>query len=252
MKTNTYKPNRLVVLFIYLIAFVLMTFSFHTRAEGAAGSGAETADTTGTAQVETTKKEVVKEAKAEKKAKDAKKEKKEDVKKDAAKKSKDTSVVIDTSMGKITVKLDAEKAPISVENFLKYVDKKHYDKTIFHRVMKDFMIQGGGHFADMTEKPTEFPQIKNEADNGLFNKRGTIAMARMNEKDSATAQFFINVVNNSMLDYKSPAQFGYAVFGEVTSGMDVVDKIRNVETTTKGPHADVPVKTITINSITRK
>lgn len=212
MKTHTYKPNRLVVLFIYLIAFVLMTFSFHTRAEGA------------------------------------------ETKKNAVKKtdSKDVSVVIDTSMGKITVKLNAEKAPISVENFLKYVDKKHYDKTIFHRVMKDFMIQGGGHLADMTEKPTEFPAIKNEADNGLFNKRGTIAMARMNEKDSATAQFFINVVNNSMLDYKSPAQFGYAVFGEVTSGMDVVDKIRNVETTTKGPHSDVPVKTITINSITRK
>lgn len=207
MKTNTYKPNRLVVLFIYLIAFVLMTFSFHSRA-------------------------------AEKAA--------------PKKKSQDQIVVIDTSMGKITVKLDAEKAPITVENFLKYVDNKHYSKTIFHRVIKDFMIQGGGHLADMTEKPTEYPPIKNEADNGLFNKRGTISMARMNEKDSATAQFFINTVNNPMLDYVSPARFGYAVFGEVTSGMDIVDKIRNVETTTKGPYADVPVKTITINSITRK
>lgn len=212
-----------------------MTFSFHTRADAA-----EAAGTTGTAKVETTKKEVAKETKADKKAKDA------------VKKSGDTTIVIDTSVGKITVKLNAEKAPITVENFLKYVDNKHYNKTIFHRVMKDFMIQGGGHLVDMTEKPTEFPAIKNEADNGLFNKRGTIAMARMNEKDSATAQFFINVVNNSMLDYQSPQQFGYAVFGEVTSGMDVVDKIRNVETTTKGPHADVPVKPITINSITRK
>lgn len=220
MKTNTYKPNRLLVLFIYLVAFVLMTFGFHSRAE---------------------------DKKAEKKAKPAaaKKETKKDVK-------KNTVVVIDTTMGKITVKLNAEKAPISVENFLKYVDNKHYEKTIFHRVIKDFMIQGGGHLADMTEKPTEFPAIKNEADNGLFNKRGTIAMARMNEKDSATAQFFINTVNNPNLDYQSPQQFGYAVFGEVTSGMDVVDKIRAVETETKGPHGDVPKKPITINSIKRK
>lgn len=198
-----------------------MTFSFHSRA----------------AETETAKK-------ADKKAKPAAKE--------TTKKAKDTTVVIDTSMGKITVKLNAEKAPISVENFLKYVDNKHYTKTIFHRVIKDFMIQGGGHTADMTEKPTEYPPIKNEADNGLFNKRGTIAMARMNEKDSATAQFYINVQNNPMLDYQSPQQFGYAVFGEVTAGMDVVDKIRNVKTTTKGPMADVPESTITINSITRK
>lgn len=210
MKTNTYKPNRLVVLFIYLVAFVLMTFSFHSRADA-----------------------------------------KEAAKKDAAK-VKETSVVIDTSMGKITVKLNAEKAPKTVENFLKYVDNKHYNNTIFHRVMKDFMIQGGGHLADMTEKPTEFPPVKNEADNGLFNKRGTISMARMTDKDSATAQFFINVANNSMLDYESPAKFGYAVFGEVTSGMDVVDKIRAVDVTTKGPHENVPVKPITIKSITKK
>ncbi|MFZ3231870.1 MAG: peptidylprolyl isomerase [Pseudobdellovibrio sp.] len=207
MKTNTYKPNRLLVFWIYLVAFALMTFSFHSRAAG---------------------------------------------KVDTKKAAKETVVVIDTSMGKITVKLNAEKAPITVENFLKYIEKKHYDNTIFHRVMKDFMIQGGGHTADMTEKPTEFPPIKNEADNGLFNKRGTISMARMNETNSATAQFFINVVDNAMLDYQSPARFGYAVFGEVTAGMDIVDKIRNVAVTTKGPHENVPVQPITIKTITKK
>ncbi|MFN3455291.1 MAG: peptidylprolyl isomerase [Pseudobdellovibrio sp.] len=158
-------------------------------------------------------------------------------------------VMIDTSLGKIKVKLDADKSPISTENFLKYVDKKFYDKTIFHRVIDGFMVQGGGFTADMKEKPTLFPSIKNEAKNGLSNKRGTLAMARTNEVDSATSQFFINVVDNERLDYQSDQRYGYAVFGEVIDGMDVVDKIKNSATTTKGDYADVPVKTITINSI---
>ena len=170
----------------------------------------------------------------------------------AAKKAanKDTSVIISTSMGDIKVKLNAEKAPITTENFLKYVDKKHYDGTIFHRVIKDFMIQGGGFTPDMKEKDTMAP-IKNEANNKLSNKRGTIAMARTNDVNSATAQFFINVENNERLDYKSDAQYGYAVFGEVTEGMDVVDKIRQVRTVTKGAYDDVPAQTVTINSIQR-
>ncbi len=171
--------------------------------------------------------------------------------KKAAKKNQDT-VVIDTSMGKISIKLNAEKAPISAENFLKYVDNKHYNETIFHRVMSDFMVQGGGHLPDMKEKTPAYPAIKNEATNGLSNMRGTVAMARMNEKDSATAQFFINVVDNQRLDHKSEDQYGYAVFGEVTSGMDVVDKIRAVEVGNKDGFENVPKKTILIKSISRK
>src|SRR3989344_801127 len=145
-----------------------------------------------------------------------------------------------------------ENAPISVENFLKYVNDKHYNGTIFHRVMKDFMIQGGGHLPDMTEKDSKYPPIKNEAKNGLSNMRGTIAMARMNEKDSATAQFFINVVDNDRLDHVSELQYGYAVFGKVISGMDVVDKIRAVSVGSKGDHENVPKKPILIKSITTK
>ena len=171
--------------------------------------------------------------------------------KKADKKNSDT-VVIETSMGKITAKLNSEKAPVSVENFLKYVDNKHYNGTIFHRVMSDFMIQGGGHLPDMKEKIAAYPPIKNEATNGLSNMRGTLAMARMNEKDSATAQFFINVVDNQRLDHKSESQYGYAVFGEVISGMDVVDKIRAVDVATQGEHENVPKKTILIKSINRK
>ncbi|MBY0452224.1 MAG: peptidyl-prolyl cis-trans isomerase [Bdellovibrionaceae bacterium] len=153
-----------------------------------------------------------------------------------------------TSLGDIKVQLDREHAPISTENFLKYVEKKHYDGTTFHRVIKTFMIQGGGHLPDMTEKPTMAP-IKNEATNGLSNRRGTIAMARTNEIDSATSQFFINVVDNKRLDYVDQNRYGYAVFGEVTEGMDVVDKIRDVPTTTKGDMQDVPSEVVLIKSI---
>src|SRR4051812_38696618 len=139
-------------------------------------------------------------------------------------------VVIDTSMGAIKAELYPDKAPITVKNFLAYVDDKHYDGTIFHRVIADFMIQGGGMEPGMAEKPTKAP-IKNEARNGLANTRGTLAMARTNDPDSATSQFFINVVDNTRnLGPGGVSPDGYAVFGKVTEGMDVVDRIRRVKT----------------------
>ena len=198
MKTNIRKNQSALVLFIYILAFALMTWSFNARAEEATPANPE--------------------------------------------------VVITTTMGNIKVKLNSEKAPISTENFLKYIQKKHYDGTTFHRVIPTFMIQGGGHLPDMKEKETMAP-IKNEAKNGLSNLRGTIAMARTGEIDSATAQFFINVVDNQRLDYVDSNHYGYAVFGEVTEGLDVVDKIKAVKTTTKGEFGDVPEKTILIKSI---
>lgn len=159
-------------------------------------------------------------------------------------------VVMETSMGTIKIELFKEKAPISVRNFLSYVKDGYYDGTIFHRVIKTFMIQGGGMDADMQQKKTKFA-IKNEAQNGLSNKRGTLAMARTNVVDSATSQFFINVVDNPFLDNrgKTPDLFGYAVFGQVIEGMDVVDAIKEVKTGNKAGHGDVPVEPVTINSV---
>jgi peptidyl-prolyl cis-trans isomerase A (cyclophilin A) len=160
-------------------------------------------------------------------------------------------VLIKTSKGDITLELFADKAPITVKNFLSYVDAKFYDGTIFHRVIKNFMIQGGGFTPEFLQKAAKAP-IKNEAANGLKNLRGTIAMARTNEIDSATSQFFINYVDNSSLDHADDAEhFGYAVFGKVISGMDVVDAIASVPTMTKGMYRDVPRETITIISISR-
>ncbi len=161
-------------------------------------------------------------------------------------------VIMKTSMGDITIELYPDKAPITVKNFFSYVDEKFFDGTIFHRVMKRFMIQGGGLTPDFTEKPTK-PTIKNEAANKLKNKRGTIAMARMPEKDSATSQFFINHADNPGLDHRdnTPEGYGYAVFGKVINGMDVVDAIANVTIMTKGGRANVPRETITIISIRR-
>jgi len=158
-------------------------------------------------------------------------------------------VALETSMGTIILTLNKEKAPISVRNFLNYVKDGHYDGLIFHRVIKDFMIQGGGMDAAMASKKTKFA-IKNEATNGLSNKRGTVAMARTAVVDSATSQFFINTVDNAFLDNrgKTPDLFGYAVFGEVTGGMEVVDAIRAVKTGNKGGHSDVPVEPVTIIS----
>ena len=161
-------------------------------------------------------------------------------------------VMLETTEGNIILELDITRAPHSVLNFLKYVRSGHYDGTIFHRVIKNFMIQGGGFTADMQRKQTNAP-ILNEADNGLKNMRGTIAMARTNDPHSGTAQFFINVVDNSFLDHKSktPRGWGYAVFGHVIKGMNVVDKIRDQRTGPSGPFPrDVPVKTVMINKAT--
>ncbi|MEW6272133.1 MAG: peptidylprolyl isomerase [Thermodesulfobacteriota bacterium] len=166
---------------------------------------------------------------------------------------KNPVVVISTSMGDIEAELYADKAPETVKNFLAYAESGHYDGTVFHRVIKDFMIQGGGMTADMSQKPTK-PPIKNEADNGLKNQTGTLAMARTSVPDSATSQFFINVKDNGFLDFKSktPQGWGYAVFGKVTSGMDVVRKIESVATTSKGMHQDVPSEPVVIKSVTVK
>lgn len=159
-------------------------------------------------------------------------------------------VVMKTNLGDVTIELYPDKAPVTVENFLNYVEKKFYDGTIFHRVIDGFMIQGGGFLPDMTQKEPG-PPIKNEAANGLKNERYTIAMARTNIVDSATAQFFINVADNAGLDHrdKTPQGYGYAVFGRVIDGTDVVDKIRGVKTTTKGMYKDVPVKPVVINKV---
>ena len=155
-------------------------------------------------------------------------------------------VKLTTSMGAITLELNSEKAPISTENFVKYVESGHYNGTIFHRVIGTFMIQGGGFTKDLVQKPTNAP-IKNEAANGLKNDNYTVAMARTGVVDSATTQFFINVSNNDFLNHAGPANFGYAVFGKVVEGMDVVDKMKAVKTGGKGMFpTDVPQETITI------
>ncbi|WP_410687840.1 peptidylprolyl isomerase [Avibacterium paragallinarum] len=165
-------------------------------------------------------------------------------------------VTLHTNFGDIKIALNSEKAPNTVENFLNYCKSGFYDNTIFHRVIDGFMIQGGGMEAGMREKATNAP-IKNEANNRLSNKRGTIAMARTSDPHSATAQFFINVADNNFLDYRSKEMFGkevvqewgYAVFGEVVEGMDVVDKIKGVKTGNKGFHQDVPVEDVIIQSV---
>ena len=155
------------------------------------------------------------------------------------------AVVLSTNHGDITIELDAEKAPRTVDNFLSYVKSGHYDGTIFHRVIDGFMIQGGGFEPGMKQKESGEP-IDNEAANGLANEKYTVAMARTNDPHSATAQFFINVKDNSFLDYAGPDQWGYCVFGRVTEGTEVVDEIRKVRTGTKGFHGDVPVEDVII------
>ena len=157
------------------------------------------------------------------------------------------TVQLDTSAGSIRIELDDVAAPVSTANFLQYVAAGHYDGTVFHRVIKGFMLQGGGFEAGMKQKPTQ-PPIKNEANNGLKNKRYTLAMARTSEPHSATAQFIINTVDNGFLDFKAEnAQgWGYAVFGRVVEGMDVVDAIEKVRTGRKGFHDDVPLEDVRI------
>jgi peptidyl-prolyl cis-trans isomerase A (cyclophilin A) len=156
-------------------------------------------------------------------------------------------ITITTNHGDIKVELFDEQAPITCDNFRKYIEDGFYDDTIFHRVIPNFMIQGGGFDADMSQKATRDP-IKNEADNGVSNKRGTLAMARTSVVDSATAQFFINLRDNDFLDHGS-RDFGYAVFGQVTDGMDVVDKIAGVATGNRAGHQDVPVDAVVITGV---
>lgn len=177
--------------------------------------------------------------------------KKEEVKPEK-KEDKKVMVVIETSKGTIKAELFEDKAPITVKNFLAYVDEKFYDNTIFHRVIPNFMIQGGGFTADMVQKKTH-EQIKNEAQNGLKNKRGTLAMARTMVVDSATCQFFINLVDNAFLDFRAPNPqgFGYCVFGEVKEGLEVIDAIAKVSTGNRGPHQNVPTEPVVIKSIRR-
>jgi len=164
--------------------------------------------------------------------------------------AKDPTVILSTSKGEIELTLDQAKAPVTVQNFLAYVDSGHYDGTIFHRVIDGFMIQGGGFTADMAQKKTLAP-IKLESRSGLKNDRGTVAMARTSNPDSATSQFFVNLVDNGGLDYPNPDGNGYAVFGAVTRGMDVVDEIRKVKTRTHAGHQNVPAETVSINSARR-
>lgn len=163
------------------------------------------------------------------------------------------SVVIETNMGSIELELNEERAPLTVANFLEYVDSGFFTQTLFHRTVRNFVIQGGGLTPQMQEKPSNAP-IKNEATNGLSNLRGTIGMARTNDIDSATSQFFINTVDNVRLDHQpgNPQRYGYAVFGQVTSGMEVVDAIQNVATHTVGQYADTPVEQVLILSIRRR
>ena len=158
--------------------------------------------------------------------------------------------VIDTSHGPITVQLDREKAPLHAANFAAYADAGFYDGLIFHRVIRDFMIQAGGHTPDMGQKPATGAAVKNESLNGLKNLRGTLAAARTSDPDSAKAQFFVNLKDNAFLDGDPQAtKVGYSVFGRVTAGMDVVDKIAAVKTGTKGGHGDVPTEPVTIRSV---
>lgn len=160
-------------------------------------------------------------------------------------------VAFETSLGRFVVEVDSAKAPKSAENFLTYVKSGFYDGTVFHRVISGFMVQGGGFTADMKQKTPQAP-IVNEADNGLKNRRGTLAMARTQDPGSATSQFFVNLVDNGFLDHtgKNPRGWGYAVFAQVVEGMDVVDKIAKVKTGSRGQFADVPVETVEVRKAT--
>ena len=163
-----------------------------------------------------------------------------------------TKVILSTTLGDMTIELADDKAPVTVANFLAYVDEQFYDGTIFHRVIPGFMIQGGGFTPDMAQKRTKKP-IKIESDNGLANARGTIAMARTSDPNSATSQFFINSVDNAFLNFTAPTPrgYGYAVFGKVVEGLDVLDKIEKVKTGSFGFHQDVPEEVVAITSVRR-
>lgn len=160
-------------------------------------------------------------------------------------------IILETNKGNIEILLDREHSPETVENFLSYVDSKFFENTVFHRVISGFMVQGGGFTTEGIQKTTKDP-IKLESNNGLSNVIGTVAMARTNDPDSATSQFFINVADNKFLDYTSPSNPGYAVFGKVINGMDIVDQIENIKTTTKGFNQDWPLEDIIILKVYRK
>ena len=167
--------------------------------------------------------------------------------------TENVSVMLETSMGNITIEVDMANAPNTGENFLAYVDDGYFIETIFHRIIPNFMVQGGGMTADMSDKPSKHAAIKNEANNGLKNDRGTLAMARTGDPHSATSQFFINHADNGFLNHSSETAqgWGYAVFGKVTSGMDIVDLMAAVATGNNGGHGDVPLETITITGASR-
>lgn len=168
-----------------------------------------------------------------------------------AQQSSDNPMVnISTSLGDLTIELYPDQAPETVENFLQYTGDGFYDGTIFHRVIPGFVLQGGGFTADMERKPTRDP-IQNEADNGLENLRGTLSMARLPDPHSATSQFFVNLVDNPHLDHQGGGQWGYAVFGKVVEGMEVIDEIAGVETTTRSGHSDVPAEPVVIEEARR-
>ncbi|OGT90343.1 MAG: peptidylprolyl isomerase [Gammaproteobacteria bacterium RIFOXYD12_FULL_61_37] len=160
-----------------------------------------------------------------------------------------TKATLQTGLGNIVIELDTQKAPKTCANFVQYIEDGHYDNTIFHRVISSFMIQGGGFMSDMMQKATRDP-IENEANNGLSNRTGTIAMARTSAPHSASAQFFINVSDNGFLDYPGQDGWGYCVFGKVIEGMDVVNQIKGVDTTSRAGHQDVPAEPIVIQSAT--
>jgi cyclophilin family peptidyl-prolyl cis-trans isomerase len=168
--------------------------------------------------------------------------------------TENVQVLFETTMGNITIELDMQNAPNTGSNFLAYVDDGYFVDTTFHRVIPNFMIQGGGITADMRDKPSKRAPIENEANNGLKNDRGTVAMARTGDPHSATSQFFINHADNAFLNFSSETMqgWGYAVFGKVVDGMDVVDEIAKVKTGNKGGHQDVPVETITITAVSRQ
>jgi peptidyl-prolyl cis-trans isomerase B (cyclophilin B) len=167
--------------------------------------------------------------------------------------TENVSVMLETSMGHITIEVDMANAPNTGENFLAYVDDGYFIDTIFHRIIPNFMVQGGGMTADMSDKPSKHAAIKNEANNGLKNDRGTLAMARTGDPHSATSQFFINHADNGFLNHSSETSqgWGYAVFGKVTDGMDIVDSMAAVATASNGGHGDVPLETITITGASR-
>ncbi|MEY4615612.1 MAG: hypothetical protein RJB66_572 [Pseudomonadota bacterium] len=218
-----------VALWIYIVTFFLVTLTFFQ----AANAKGKEVDKSGTEKKEANKVEDTNGVKVKKG-------------------NNSMLVIFETNQGSFKIKLNAEKAPKTVENFLKYVDDGFYSGTIFHRVIKGFMIQGGGFAPDLSQKSTRAP-IKNEANNGLKNKRGTLAMARTMDPHSASAQFFINLVDNNFLDFSGEniQGWGYAVFGEVVEGMDVVDKIATTKTTSKKGYDDVPESVIEIKSAKR-